>query len=126
MHMGDEQFVFDSRLDGEFLNSIYEDDKEHAEMIFEKFMASIGGQLDELETSYASGNVEVFRSKMHKLKPLLSFVGLTGLTAQAEVIEKKCKQIDDLQALGNLYATFKSELALMMPVVENELTKLKA
>ncbi len=124
--MGEEQFVFDSRLDGDFLNSIYEDDKEHAEMIFEKFMLSIEGQLAELETSYASANIEIFRGKMHKLKPLLSFVGLTGLTNQAEVIEKKCKLIDDIQFVSSLYAAFKNDLNEMIPVVESELKKLKA
>jgi hypothetical protein len=39
--MKDELFVFSSKLDAEFLKSIYEDDQEHAAIIFEQFLGSV-------------------------------------------------------------------------------------
>jgi HPt (histidine-containing phosphotransfer) domain-containing protein len=124
--MNQEYFVFNSKLDGEFLRSIYEDDKEHAEMVFEQFLLSIGMQLDEIEDSYTTGNTEFFRKKIHKLKPVLSFVGLTGLTGKAEVLEKKCSEASDITNLSELYTGFKNELKEMIPIVEGDLEKLRA
>jgi HPt (histidine-containing phosphotransfer) domain-containing protein len=119
-------FVFNSKLDGEFLKSIYEDDKEHAGMVFEQFLESIGMQLNEIEESYNSGNADFFKKKIHKLKPVLSFVGLTALTQKAEVIEKKCADVSDVSILSELYIGFKNDLKEMIPVVEEDLVKLKA
>lgn len=124
--MSDETFSFNSRLDGEFLLSIYEDDKEHAEMVFETFVKTIGGQMEEIESSYVTGDPEAFRKKMHKIKPVLSFVGLTGLTKKAEQIEKSCAQVSDINVLSDLYTGFKSELNEMIPVVQEDLIKLSA
>lgn len=124
--MKENVFVFNSKLDNEFLRSIYEDDRKHAEMVFEQFLQSIGMQLSEIEDSYASGDTEFFRKKIHKLKPVLSFVGLTGLTGKAEVLEKKCLEASDIKNLSELYTGFKNELKEMIPVVEDDLLKLKA
>jgi HPt (histidine-containing phosphotransfer) domain-containing protein len=124
--MNQEYFVFNTKLDGEFLRSIYEDDKEHAEMVFEQFLLSIGMQLAEIEDSYTTGNTEFFRKKIHKLKPVLSFVGLTGLTGKAEILEKKCSEASDITNLSELYTGFKNELKEMIPIVEGDLEKLRA
>ena len=124
--MNAETFVFDSRLDGDFLNSIYEDDKEHAEMVFEKFLTSIRIQLREIDECYSSGHSEMFRKQIHKLKPVLSFVGLTKLTSKAAVIEDRCKDMAGTGLLSELYEGFKNELNEMIPVIENDLIKLKA
>ena len=124
--MDSEIFVFDSRLDGDFLRSIYEDDKEHAEMVFEKFLQSINIQLSEIEESYTTGDTEIFRKQIHKLKPVLSFVGLTDLTNKAGIIENNCKEVTDPTFLKELYTAFKNEITEMIPVIENDLIKLKA
>ena len=124
--MNAKTFAFDSKLDGDFLNSIYEDDKEHAEMVFEKFLTSIRLQLSEIDECYSSGDAEMFRKQIHKLKPVLSFVGLTKLTSKAAVIEDKCKEVTETGLLSELYTGFKNELNEMIPVIENDLIKLKA
>lgn len=124
--MNDESFVFNDQLDGPFLNSIYEGDNEHAEMVFDKFVSCVNAYLVEIENGYNSGNAEIFRKAIHKFKPVLSFVGLTKLTGSAELIEKKCNEITDVNTLSGLYIPFKTELKEMILVVENDLMKLKA
>ncbi len=124
--MQENKFVFNSKLDSDFLFSIYEDDTEHAETVFEQFLLSIGAQLAEIEDSYTSGDTEFFRKKIHKLKPVLSFVGLTGLTGKAEVLEKKCLEASDIRNLSELYTEFKNELKEMIPIIEDDFLKLKA
>lgn len=119
-------FVFSDKLDGQFLKSIYEGDTEHAEMVFEQFVISAKIYLEEIESAYSTGNTEVFRKSVHKFKPVLSFVGLTRLTDAAASIEKNCSIVPDVASLSADYTAFKNDLAEMIPIVENDLIKLKA
>lgn len=119
-------FIFSDKLDGQFLESIYEGDCEHAEVVFEKFVTSVKIYLGEIESAYESGNTEVLRKSVHKFKPVLSFVGLTRLMDSAAAIEKKCGTVPDVASLAADYTAFKNDLAEMIPVVENDLIKLKA
>lgn len=124
--MNDASFEFSDQLDGQFLESIYEGDNEHAEMVFDQFMNSVNGHLDEIDASYNSGNTETFRKNIHKFKPVLSFVGLTKLTEAAANIEKKCGEVTDVKNLSGLYILFKRELLEKIPVIQNDLIKLKS
>lgn len=123
--MGEAEFVFDGRLDGAFLESIYEGDMEHAEMVFDQFLRTIPGQLNEIKDYYHQSDIENFRKNVHKIKPVLSYVGLTALTGKAAVLESQCKQISSIQDVSGLYSSFSSELDEMLPVIENELTKIR-
>jgi len=124
--MNETFFEFNEQLDGSFLNSIYEGDKEHAKMIFDKFLSSVNVYLTEIEHGYNSGNAELFRKAIHKFKPVLSFVGLTKLTGSAELIEKRCNEVTDVNTLSGLYIPFKTEVKKMIPFIETDLMKLKA
>ena len=123
--MDEARFAFDSRLDADFLDGLYEGDKEHASMVFEQFLQNIHTQLKEVEDNFNSGNAESFRQKIHKLKPVFSFVGLTPLTGKAELIEDQCKQNSSTGPLEELYKDFKNSIIEFIPIIEKELVKLK-
>ena len=117
-------FEFDQRLDTEYLVTIYEDDTEYASMIFTQFLETAPAIMKEIEESYVSGSIESFRQKVHKLKPAFSYVGLTKLTGQAEVLEKKCKGISTISDLTDLYGELKSNYSQNLPIIENEVRRL--
>lgn len=116
---------FDQRLDNDFLLSIYEDDMEHALIIFGQFLKTVPGLMKEIEESYQVGVVEDFRKKIHKLKPVFSFVGLTALTKKAEMLETKCKEVSDMYSLGDLYIELKKQYSVGFPIIENEVKRLE-
>lgn len=122
--MEDNCLKFDSRLDVEFLQSIYEDDKEHALIVFNQFLKMAPAQMEEIEKNFSSGTVELFRQKIHKIKPVFSFVGLTELTSKAEILEKKCKEVSHIFEVNDLYTEFKSYYRTSYPIIENEVTRL--
>lgn len=124
--MGNELFVFDNRLDTEYLESIYEGDKEYAAVVFEQFILSYPEQLKEIEDNYASGNVALYKSSIHKIKATFSFVGLTILTNKAEVIEKNCTEHTDTNMLSHLHLDFIKTSAELISIVEAELVRLQA
>lgn len=124
--MSETGFAFDSRLDTGFLNILYRGDRQHAAMIFDQFLKGIHIQMKEVDDNFSMGNTEIFRLKVHRLKPVLSFVGLTWLTGKAEAIEKKCIHTSGTDDITELYTDFRNTIVEFIPVIENELLKLRA
>lgn len=118
-------FEFDQRLDAGFLHSLYEDDIENAAMSFDFFLNKYPQHLKEIEEDFIAGDVKGFRQKVHKAKPTFSYVGLTAISAKAAAIESMCDDEGDLNKVENLYQEFKNSLEEIIPVVQNELERMK-
>lgn len=123
--MKNHSLAFDQRLDTEFLCSLYEDDVEHAMIVFTEFLQMAPAMMKEIDESYQSGIVENFRQKVHKLKPVFSFVGLTYLTEKAEILEKKCKGVSQINEVSILYKELKNNYSKDFSIIENEVSRLK-
>ena len=80
--------------------------------------------MKDIELELANGTVEVFRQKVHKLKPIFSYVGLPGMTHTAETIEKKCNDAVRTDELKILYADLKLQFDKNYPVIQQEAGKL--
>ncbi len=124
--MENETFVFDDRLDTEYLESIYEGDKDYASVVFEQFLLSYPEQLAAIEESFTKQDIVAYKGHIHKIKATFSFVGLTKLTALAEIIEKNCGENYDSNTLSALHIDFKNNLTELIPIVETELKRLQA
>jgi HPt (histidine-containing phosphotransfer) domain-containing protein len=124
--MEDGTFAFDNRLDIEYLQSLYEGDIEYAAVIFEQFLQNYPAQWQELEESIANGDMKACKSHIHKMKASFSFVGLTQLTQKAQVIEQHCTGSDDINTVIALHQDFRTSLAELIPIVEEELKRLQA
>ncbi|HNP54475.1 MAG TPA: Hpt domain-containing protein [Ferruginibacter sp.] len=122
--MSDTSFQFDNRLDQAFLDSIYEGDLEHAQMVFDDFVNRVPSQMADIDREFQHRNQTEFRQKVHKLKPVFSYVGLTSLMQQAEEMEKQCLQIHTLDEINHLYSAFKSAYQQALPIIEQELNRL--
>jgi HPt (histidine-containing phosphotransfer) domain-containing protein len=118
-------FAFDSRLDTDYLHSLYEGDKEYAAVIFEQFLQSYPAQWQELEESIAREDIKASKGHIHKMKASFSFVGLTGLTLKAQVLEQHCNENYDIDTIKALQLDFKASLDELIPVVEQELKRLQ-
>jgi len=119
------QNAFDSRLDNNLLFELYEGDMEHAAMVFEQFLKTSPIQMREIEDSFQEGEVELFRQKIHKMKPVFSFVGLSDLTHTAEILEKKCKEIFRIGEIESLYLHLKTEYLKGISIIQNESKRLE-
>ena len=117
--------LFDQRLDNEFLQSIYEGDAEHALVVFSQFLQMVPPMMKDIDESYKAGMVEDFRKKVHKVKPVFSFVGLTALTKKAELLETKCKEISEISDISNLYNELKNQYSFGFPIIEKEVKRLE-
>ncbi len=123
--MENEVLTFDKNLDAEFLFELYGNDKEHAKMVFEEFLNSAPGMMDEIEESFRKNVVEDFRKHVHKMKPVFSFVGLTHLTKHAETLEHKCRNSGRMEDLSDLYNDLKIQYQKYLPIVRDEVIRLE-
>jgi hypothetical protein len=124
--MENEPFVFDNRLDTEYLESIYEGDKDYAAVVFEQFILTYPEQLAAIDESFAKEDIVAYKGHIHKIKATFSFVGLTTLTSKAEIVEKNSGENYDLGTLTTLHNDFKNSLTELIPIVEEELKRLQA
>jgi HPt (histidine-containing phosphotransfer) domain-containing protein len=122
--MIDHNFTFDSHLDADILYELYENDYEHACIAFNEFLHLAPALMQEIEQSYSSGITENFRQKVHKLKPMFSFVGLPEMTAMAETLEKRCKEVAHPSELRLLYEDLKSMYIGNLPIIQQEVNRL--
>jgi chemotaxis protein histidine kinase CheA len=118
-------FVFDSKLDQTFMESLYGDDIQYAQEVFEGFLAHTKNEFEELKSDYQQNAMKNIRQKLHKIKPTFGFVGLTALTEKTETV------IAAFDASLNTSATkpdctelFK-EMEDSFLLVENELKRMK-
>ena len=61
--MSENIFEFDSRLDAAFLESAYDNDKEHAAFVFEQFLINYPLQIKQVEDSFISGDTNLLKQK---------------------------------------------------------------
>lgn len=82
------QFRFNPALDVAYLQQLYDDDLERAQIIFEIFVEHIKAELVSLESSYSAQNWAVFSSQAHKLKPNFFMIGASELGELMREFEK--------------------------------------
>lgn len=119
------QNLFDDRLDNNMLNELYDGDLTHALVVFEHFIKTSPGMMKEIEVSYQLDQVDTLRQKVHKMKPVFSFVGLSQLTGISELLEKKCRDIERTEEVADLYEQLNSQFSIGMSIIHAELKRLE-
>jgi HPt (histidine-containing phosphotransfer) domain-containing protein len=122
--MNKQHVLLDERLDCNALMDMYDGDYEHAEVVFGQFIKSAPVQMHGIAQSFEEGKVEDFRAKVHKLKPVFGFVGLTNLSSQAAQIEAMCKTISTLKDVEDDYSIFKKDFDTKLPLIQEIFEKL--
>jgi len=119
-------YRFSPTLDQARLSEFYDGDPLIATGVFEAFIQETVPALNTLTTLFESGQREEFRKLVHKLKPGFLYVGLTPLFEQMSELETQCDRVNDVSELRLYYDQVKKGLVQGMPIVEQELEKLKA
>jgi hypothetical protein len=87
-------------LDTDFLQSVYDNDRETALFIFQQYLQDLPADLTSIRETFDTGVKEEFRQLIHKKKVVFSYVGLTGITARLDELEKRCAQTADLSTFA--------------------------
>ena len=126
IHTGPNPFIFSQELDSGLLNDLYEGDLEYAEVVFGDFLKYLPDYFGEIEVAYKGKKIDELRKAVHKCKTLMGFVGLSGIQAQYQAMEKKCEHSSDMQELETDYKDLQKETESGKSIILKELDRLKA
>ena len=118
-------FAFDNKLDQTFLESLYGDDFQYAQEVFEGFLADTKTEFEGIKSDYRQNALKNMRQKLHKIKPTFSFVGLTTLTEKTETIIAACDVSSNTREIETGCSVLFKEIEDSFLLIENELMRMR-
>lgn len=115
----DKEFVFGGQFNSQYINELYDGDYILIEETFTDVANEYGPMLQNVFLCYRSGDIPALKSAVHKLKPLLGYVGLTSLQAECQRFEDNCQQ-DSFPSLHDDFTALSSGLTTARAWIEEE------
>ncbi len=116
---------YHSKLDRNYLETVYGTDWEYAADMFETFMKEILPDFYKLSPLVESENWDGYYKTAHKVKPSLLLVGLTKLTDKVNNVEIIAKTNPNKQVLSTATIAILEELEAYLPYVKAQLSFLE-
>ena len=118
-------FVFNTEIDVNYLNSLYGDDYNYLQEVFNTVLEEYVSLTDNIEYSYSSGNLTALKSSVHKIKPVFGFVGLTEVQQLCLRFEQICGTVSSVDQLAGDFETLKNKIFQSKQIIEEEKKKLE-
>ena len=119
-------YQFSNLLDQQKLQEFYDGDPLIASGVFEAFVDEMATAVPALKDRFYSGNVPEHRQLVHKIKPGFLYVGLTKLYQYLDALELSCDGASGMAELESPYEEVMLALGRDLPVVQEELIRLKS
>ncbi|CAH0994800.1 Sensor histidine kinase RcsC [Emticicia aquatica] len=120
----DEKVILD-KLQPDYLEKIYGNDKSYAAEMFDLFMKTVPAQFEKLKPLIEEKNTVEVGKLAHQLKPSFTMVGLPEITEKFQEFEKIVKQNEDFSAVEKLFSELETTFNQKLFLIENELICLK-
>jgi HPt (histidine-containing phosphotransfer) domain-containing protein len=119
------KFIFNEKLDSEYLYSLYEDDYQYIEEIFATSLAHFDEDYNWIRTAFESNNLLDLKRAIHKIKPTFGFVGLPLVQHICKEFEDMCQRAGASTELITEYQQIVTTLADSKALIASEYNKLK-
>ena len=119
----DKEFVFNDRFNSQYINELYDGDYTLIEETFTDVANEYNSMLQNVYVCYRSGDIPALKSAVHKIKPLLGYVGLTSLQTGCQKFEDNCQQ-DSFPSLHEDFAELSTGLTTAKAWIEEEKARL--
>lgn len=117
-------FQFNSKIDADYIFSMYEDDYQYIETMFKTVIDHFGEDRDAIITHYRDGQLDELRKSVHKIKPAFGFVGMPAVLDICKDFENKCYEVDSIAKLEIDYLNMVNSLEDAYQVITSEHQKL--
>ena len=118
-------FAFSHPFNGQYINELYDNDSALIEETFRDVIKEYSPMLQDVYVCYRAGDIRALKSAVHKIKPLLGYVGLTTLQSDCQQFESNCER-DVFPALHDDFATLSANLTAAKALIEKEKARLEA
>ena len=112
-------------LDTEYLDAAYGNDAETAGLVFEQYLHDLPANMNLLNESIRSQDIESFRHHIHKQKPGFSYVGLTDVSRTFQDLQVKCLAKEDISRYKTEIDQVLSRINAATPILQNLLARLQ-
>jgi HPt (histidine-containing phosphotransfer) domain-containing protein len=119
------KFIFNEKIDSDYLYSLYEDDYQYIEEIFATTLAHFDEDYNSIRNAYESNNLLELKRAIHKIKPTFGFVGLPLVQHICQEFEDICQKSNASDQLKTEYQQIVITLANSKDLIEREYNKLK-
>jgi HPt (histidine-containing phosphotransfer) domain-containing protein len=119
------KFIFNEKLDSEYLYSLYEDDYQYIEEIFETTLTHFDEDYNSIRTAFEANNLLELKKAIHKIKPTFGFVGLPLVQHICKEFEDSCQRATTSNELITEYQQIVTTLADSKDLIASEYNKLK-
>jgi len=121
----DKDFMFNDHFNGQYINELYDGDYILIEETFTDVVNEYGPMLQNVYLCYRSGDIPALKSAVHKIKPLLGYVGLTSLQTECQKFEDNCQQ-ESFPSLHDDFGVLSAGLSEAKAQIEDEKSRLTA
>ena len=119
------QFVFNEKLDSDYLFSLYADDYGYIEEVFFTTLQHFDQDFDSIKLAYEHENLADLRKAIHKIKPTFGFTGLLNTQQECKDFEDKCAVVSSIPDVANEYRQIRNTLMEVKSILESEHKRLK-
>ncbi|WP_207512523.1 Hpt domain-containing protein [Longitalea luteola] len=119
------KFIFNEKIDSDYLYSLYEDDYQYIEEIFSTTLTHFDNDLYAIQQAFTAGNLSDLRKAIHKMKPTFGFVGLPTVQQSCKEFEDFCQKATTSNELTSEYQQIVVTLAASKELIASEYNKLK-
>ena len=120
------KFIFNEKIDGDYLFSLYADDYQYVEEIFGTTLQHFDEDFETMKSAFAAGSLVDLKRASHKIKPTFGFVGLISTQEQVKEFEDLCQKVQHTDELKDDFRQILTTLADSKDIITSEYQKLKA
>ncbi|HEU4610288.1 MAG TPA: Hpt domain-containing protein [Chitinophagaceae bacterium] len=118
-------FIFNEKIDSEFLFSMYEDDFPYLEEVFHITLSQLEPDLEQVKQAFEQKDLTGLRKAVHKVKPSFGYTGLLQLQESCRQFEELCDRAGTFEEVMSDYGRLVGNMAESRNIIENEWQKLK-
>lgn len=119
------KFIFNEKIDADYLYSLYEDDYQYIEEILQTTLAHFNEDYNSIKNAYETNNISDLKKAIHKMKPTFGFVGLPLVQNICRDFEDICQKATSSNDLSSEYQQIVVTLAESRELIASEYIKLK-
>lgn len=125
-HRPSDTFVFNDKIDAEYIYSMYENDYPYIESMFKVVLDHFDEDLAAIQKHYEQENIEMLRRSVHKVRPSFGFAGMPGVQEKCREFENKCQAARTISELESHFPAFIKSLKEAGTLIVDEYKKLRS
>ncbi len=109
---------FDTRLDVDSLNELYNGDHKHALDMFKTYLSLVDDELHMLTQAISKNNKASAKKQAHKIKPIFTMVGLNQITEHCEDLERAL-DTENNEMIQKFFLLIKDAVIHTKPIIDS-------